>query len=431
MSSYLGADEEYDSDEPPKLKLNIDSLKDVASKALEAPCISARPMTRGSSHEVFVLGFQESSTTLYQSLVRSKYFCIARFARVRGTSVKEESEIATIRYIKQHTSIPVPEIYYRDLDPDNEIGAAFVLMEKLPGRHLYKIWDDLSLDHKKAALSEIASIVVKLSSLRFNKIGCLTENGIGPIISPCYDSPQGPFTSTLQYLESFISPASVKSPETKELFAQIRMELAEYLARETTPYLELPFSLIHADFDAQNILFLDAPDGSRPKLTGLIDFEHAHTGPKYFLYEFPIFIQDVSWSSHLYAKNKVLRAHFVSQIFDGLPSPQEKAAFISCINSKSFLLNGFRDAFMTLQCSERMRKNSAFYYLESLKDGTGLAYSGRVDYKPEYYSGDGQPMRQMDKAFEGPMGQPLDAGTTQISEPREVFDVCMRGGHGS
>ncbi|KAL2671330.1 hypothetical protein Neosp_013912 [[Neocosmospora] mangrovei] len=430
MSSYSGADEEYDFYEPPKLKLNLESLKDVASKVLQAPCISARPMTRGSSHEIFILEFQESSDTSHRSLVRSGYSCIARFARVRGTSAKEESEIATIRYVKQHTSIPVPEVYYQDLDPDNDIGAAFVLMEKLPGRHLYKIWDGLSLNHKKAALSQIASIIVKFSSLRFNKIGCLTENGIGPIISPCHDSPQGPFSSTLQYLESFISPDSVKSSEAKDLFGQIRTELAKGISVQAAPYLEPPFSMIHADFDGQNMLFQDAPDGSGPKLTGLIDFEYAHTGPGYFLYEYPIFIQDVSWFSHLYTKNKALRAHFVSEVFHGLPSPREKATFISCINSKSFLLNGFRDAFMTLQCSERMRKNSAFYYLESLKDGTGLAYSGRVDYKPEYYSREGQPMPQMDKIFEGPIGQPLDAGTSQISEPREVFEVCMRVGHG-
>ncbi|KAI8656475.1 hypothetical protein NCS56_01251600 [Fusarium sp. Ph1] len=348
MSSCSSADEEYDSDEPPKLELNINSLKDVASKVLQAPCISARPMARGSSHEIFALEFQESRTTSYQSLVRSSYSCIAGFARVRGTSAKEESEIATIRYVKHHTSIPVPEIYYQDLNPDNEVGAAFVLMGKLSGRHLYKTWDNLSLYHKKVALSQIVSIIVQFSSLRFDEIGCLTEDGIGSLISPCYDLPQGPFSSTLDYLESFISPDSVESSGTKNLFGQIRAELVEYSATETTSYLEPPFSIIHADFDAQNMLFLDAPDGSGPKLTGLIDFEYAHTGPVYFLYEYPIFIQDISWSSHLYTKNKVLRAHFVSQIFNSLPSPQEKATFISCINSKSFLLNGFRDAFMTI-----------------------------------------------------------------------------------
>ena len=118
---------------------------------------------------------------------------------------KEESEIATIQYVKQHTSIPVPEIYYQDLNPDNAIGAAYVLMEKLPGRHLYKSWDDMSLDHKRRALSEISSVIAQFTSLEFDQIGCLTQSGLGPIIHPCLETPKGPFRSTLEYLESFVS----------------------------------------------------------------------------------------------------------------------------------------------------------------------------------------------------------------------------------
>jgi hypothetical protein len=52
--------------------------------------------------------------------------------------------------------------------------------------------------------------------------------------------------------------------------------------------------MIHADFDVQNMLFQDAQDGSGLTLTRPIDFEFSHTGPIYFLYDYPIFIQDVS-----------------------------------------------------------------------------------------------------------------------------------------
>lgn len=46
-------------------------------------------------------------------------------------------------------------------------------MEKLPGRHLYQIWDELSMAYKKSVLSEITSVIVQLASLRFDKIGSL------------------------------------------------------------------------------------------------------------------------------------------------------------------------------------------------------------------------------------------------------------------
>lgn len=63
----------------------------------------------------------------------------------------------------------MPEIYYHDLDPDNDIGAPVVLMERMPGRHLNKIWDELSLDGKKSALSQIALVIAQLSSLKFDQ----------------------------------------------------------------------------------------------------------------------------------------------------------------------------------------------------------------------------------------------------------------------
>ncbi|KAH7316853.1 kinase-like domain-containing protein [Stachybotrys elegans] len=385
MSPYSSAEDEYDSDEPPELHLNLDKLIRRATKILNTPCKRARRLTRGARHEIFVLEFEETHT-LFASLARAGYSCIARFARVKGHTVKERSETATIRYLKQQTSIPVPEIYYEDLDPDNDVGAAFVLMERLPGRHLYKIWDGLSLDHKKVVLSEIAPVVCQFGALRFDKIGCLTDSGIGPLVSPCYSSPQGPFDSVLDYLHSFVRPDAVESLQLSRLFKEVQAELAAFVCQNDTSYLKQPFSLIHADFDAQNMLFVDSPDGSGLKLSGLIDFEFSHTGPLYFLYEYPIFIQDVSWSKHLYAENATLRAYFVSQIFSRLPSLEQQKVFISCMNSKTFLLNGFRDAFMTVTCSEDTRIHSATRYLESLRDGTGLAYSGRVDYRPEFYT---------------------------------------------
>lgn len=392
MSSYSSADDEFDSDEPPELNLNLAKLMDRASKTLHATCTSAKRLTRGAWHEIFVLEFQQAEAVPSGPLARSGYSCIACLARVKEVPAKGESEIATIRYVKQNTSIPVPEIYYHDLDPENEVGAAFMLMERLPGHDLYKSWDGLSLDHKKVALSEIASAITQLATLCFDEIGCLTEGGIGPVINPCYESPKGPFHSTLNYLQSFISPDSVKSPTLRDLFHEIREELATFMRQNDQLFLKPPFSLIHADFDAQNMLFLEASDGSGPKLTGLIDFEFAHTGPAYFLYEHPIFIQDVSWSKELYTENAILRAHFVHQIFHRLPSSEARKTFIACINSKNFLLNDFQRSFMLMKCSEDTLINSATYYLESLRDGTELAYSGRLDYEPEFYSEYGKPM---------------------------------------
>jgi aminoglycoside phosphotransferase (APT) family kinase protein len=431
MSSYSSADDSYDSDEPPELELDLAKLMDCASKALKARCTTAKKLTRGVSHEIFALQFQpeEVTDTTPPSLVQANFSCIARFSRLDNTRLdntrldntrlsntraKSVSEIATARYLKRFTSIPVPEIYYYDLDPDNDIGAPVVLMERMPGRHLNKIWDDLSLDSKKSALSQIASVVVQLSSLKFDQIGSLDELGVGPIISPCFDYPKGPFHSTYEYMQSFL-PAprlSAESPVLKDPLQEARTTIEHFLTHTDQAYIQPPFCLIHADFDGQNMLFRDSLDGSGPKLTGLIDFEYAFTGPLYFLYEYPIFIQDVSWSEELYAENAILRAHFVQAIHRALPDTEAQSTFIASMNQKSFALNGFRDAFMTMRCSEATLASLAKNYVQSLEDGTGLAYSGRLDYTPERYTETAEPLPPNSSVQTGAFGGHTNPGPT-------------------
>jgi aminoglycoside phosphotransferase (APT) family kinase protein len=405
MSSYSSADDPYDSDEPPELELDLAKLISCASTALQAKCTTAKKLTRGVSHEVFALQFEpeEVTDTTPSSLIQANFSCIARFSRLNNTRAKSISEVATAQYLKRFSSIPVPEIYYYDLDPDNDIGAPVVLMERMPGRHLNKIWDDLPLDSKKSALSQIASVIVQLSSLKFDQIGSLDEHGVGPLISPCFDHPKGPFNSTSEYMQSFV-PAPKESAESSTLrdpFQEARTTIEDFLAQTNEAYIQPPFCLIHADFDGQNMLFLDSPDGSGPKLTGLIDFEYAFTGPLYFLYEYPIFIQDVSWSEELYTENAILRTHFVQAIHGALPDAEAQSTFIASINQKYFAFNGFRDAFMTMRCSEATFAGLAKNYVQSVENGTGLAYSGRLDYTPERYTETAEPLHSKSSVQSG------------------------------
>ncbi|KAL2186642.1 hypothetical protein L209DRAFT_765504 [Thermothelomyces heterothallicus CBS 203.75] len=280
MSSYSAADENYDSDGLPEPERDVRKLMRRASDVLKVKCISLKKLTRGARHEVFTLDFEEGTAAPPSSA----------------------SEIATVRYLARHTDIP------------------------------------------KTALSEIASFVAQLASLKFDQIGSLDEHGVGPLISPCFDHPKGPFRSTAEYLRSFISAES----------------------------LQPPYCLIHADFDGQNMFFLEPSDGSGPKLSGLIDFEYAHTGPLYFLYDYPIFIQDMSWSKGLYAENAILRAYLVRAIYKSLPNSEARSTFTASVNEKNFVLNVLRDSFMTLKCSEKTLINSSTYYVQNLRNGIGL-----------------------------------------------------------
>jgi len=132
-----------------------------------------------------------------------------------------------------------------------------MLIERLPGHHLYRIWDNLSLNDKKAVLSDIAGVLAQLSKLKFSQIGCVNSyNEIGPLLF-CIGSgsegktpyAHGPFGSTISYLRSFLDAQSDES----EVFSEVKKVIESYiLTHDDSPDLVAPY---HADFDAQNLLF--------------------------------------------------------------------------------------------------------------------------------------------------------------------------------
>jgi hypothetical protein len=382
---YSSADEQYDSDEPAELDLNLENLKETASAAISAQCTGIRKLTRGRRHEIFLLDFSCGKISS----------CIARVTRAAEDLAKAQSEIDTIRFLRSHTSIPIPEIFHICLDPLNSVGAPFVLMERKPGRHLYKIWSSLTLEQKKIAICDISRVVAQLGSLEFDSIGSLRARSDGSVdvdelVHQGYTAgrsfPRGPFASTAEYLESFIQMVRGILPDSQldELDA-IQEHVTTYLREREDHHrdssLRRPYGLMHTDFDGQNMLFV-LRDGVTPELTGVIDWEYAHTAPRYYIYDYPIFIQDNSYEKEAWSDNAILRRHFVQGVLQHSTASAARAARFSFRN-KCFLLNRFVSVFMLLNDIEGgMVQNLVQFYLKDLKCGTGNAYEGRQDYQP-------------------------------------------------
>ena len=94
------SDDESDDDIVP-LDLNYEAIKHVAIYYLpggHGRCIDVQHFAQGSYHEIKTLHFEDGWT------------CIGRFLLEKQTLGFAESEVATMRYVKEHTSIPVPEV---------------------------------------------------------------------------------------------------------------------------------------------------------------------------------------------------------------------------------------------------------------------------------------------------------------------------------
>lgn len=407
-STTSGAREydDYDSDDPPPLTLDIAELRRRASAAFSARCTDVETLTRGSFHEICALHFDRP----LHGVGDGQSSCIVRFSRTEECVERARGALDTMRYVREHTDLPVPRVYLADLDPGNAVGAQFVLMQRMPGRHLFKFWHTLDTDSKKHVVGQIARALGQLASLKFDRIGWLGSDGqVGPIHGDCdcgggdgdaRHDVRGPFASTADYLASFVSEKGVRSAELRRCYRDIRHELQSHLdGHKDERYLRAPYRLIHADFNGQNLLFRYGGSGvvngqyslsmawsssAPPELTGIVDFENSYVGPLYFLYEYPVFVQDVDWSREQYGENKALRRYFVralrAQFAEGSPGHDEARA---CMRNKDHALNDFWRPFVPASEPEESMVSLAQEYLQKLRDGTGRAYSGRSDYTPD------------------------------------------------
>ncbi|RIA93140.1 kinase-like domain-containing protein [Glomus cerebriforme] len=315
LSSY--SVESTDDDEP-ALDLDINVLQQLASSRLNRHCIRTRRLTRGLYNEIYLLQFDTGPD------------CIARLSRdLTHPATKFASEVATIIYVAQNTNIKVPKVYAWNCTVQNPIKIPYIIMERLPGQHLYRIWDDLTFEKKTCVLSQIVDTLLDLwTKCRFEEIGCLYMSydsitpsstfRIGPIVNSLFytegrdsiPSSTGPFES----LQEFFSALIQKEKKFFEIHGmqellekKINQRSAEIRVADLIKQLDLlqsklpnifdesmdqePFILVHSDFDAQNILVDCSPVNDDIKIVGIIDWEFSRTGTLWNLCQYPIWIQ--------------------------------------------------------------------------------------------------------------------------------------------
>ncbi|PKY37756.1 hypothetical protein RhiirA4_310479, partial [Rhizophagus irregularis] len=86
---------------------------------------------------------------------------------------KIASEVATMKYVAQNTSIRVPEVYDWDSEAQNDIKIPYILMEYLPGTQLHKVLGQIEHEQKRSVLSQMVNVLSELWKCKFEKLGCI------------------------------------------------------------------------------------------------------------------------------------------------------------------------------------------------------------------------------------------------------------------
>ncbi|KAK4221287.1 kinase-like domain-containing protein [Podospora fimiseda] len=126
---------------------------------------------------------------------------------------KTRSEVATLRWLRENTSIPVPEVYAFDDSNSNEIGFEYILMEFMEGKPAHERWWTMEMEEKIGLTKQVAGFQAELLKTKFRGIGSLMneeEKRLGLFVSPrffmgdCigYDVERGPFWCSRDWLSA-------------------------------------------------------------------------------------------------------------------------------------------------------------------------------------------------------------------------------------
>lgn len=87
--------------------------------------------------------------------------------------LKVESEVATLVYVRTHTSIPVPKVIAYNSNSENPLGFEWILLEKIGGIPLVDAWKHMDIGRRVKLTEALAENQQQLASLPFPKIGNL------------------------------------------------------------------------------------------------------------------------------------------------------------------------------------------------------------------------------------------------------------------
>ncbi|RAL15958.1 uncharacterized protein BO97DRAFT_458945 [Aspergillus homomorphus CBS 101889] len=90
------------------------------------------------------------------------------------------SEVATSKYLRQYTSLPIPNVLAWNPDKTNEIGSEYLIVEKIYGVALKDLWENLSSLDRYSIIEKIVAMETELANLDFSAYGALYLRGSVP-----------------------------------------------------------------------------------------------------------------------------------------------------------------------------------------------------------------------------------------------------------
>ncbi|KAK4173420.1 phosphotransferase enzyme family-domain-containing protein [Triangularia setosa] len=230
---------------------------------------------------------------------------------------KTRAEVATLRWVHENTTIPVPKVFDFDDSNDNEIGFEWILMELMEGTSIHIRWRTMSMEQKVAITKRIAKFQAELSGFGkaeslFRSIGTLDLRAFaqgndvehlekvapGLFVSHeffmgdhlHYDIPRGPFRSSHDWLSAELNIILLaQKTRRRRGILPVARKLLPLVPKMFPPALDEPETtgLYHHDLHLDNILV-----NEEGEITAVLDCECVSAMPLWMATKVPKFLDE-------------------------------------------------------------------------------------------------------------------------------------------
>lgn len=184
--------------------------RQISPNKSEIQCTVGPEVAKGTYNAVWFIDFDDGIQWAFRTPL---YF--------DGSTIFEkrfQSDVWTMELIQSRTSVPTPRIITFSASRDNPFGRPYVVLERVKGVPLHKLWFNpewFSDEKRRAVLRSLASAISQLQTLEFPQIGSIHFEGgsyfVGPLL-PSYNhimnantELRGPYNTVHSFLMNTIS----------------------------------------------------------------------------------------------------------------------------------------------------------------------------------------------------------------------------------
>ncbi|KAJ7789401.1 hypothetical protein B0H14DRAFT_2944742 [Mycena olivaceomarginata] len=275
---------------------NLLALQSQATETMQKKCLGTHLLSFGGYNIVFVLPFDDGTDILARLRIPGNGFNGAD-SSVSDTDLEERfsSEVVTLRFVKEKTSIPVPQLYHWDCDPTNPVGTRYMLMQRISAPLLQHVWRDIAKYEAELLDNPLPSVGILVDERS-------TVGRLGPTCTALFSlrSNRGPFRCSKDFLlaladtqldlvarntaqwTTWRSNWSIVNGGVQSLpthYAAQWFQLLRDAISKLPDELRFPppvFRLAHTDFNEGNLLVSSAEDAS---IVAVLDWEGAQVLP--------------------------------------------------------------------------------------------------------------------------------------------------------